>query len=113
METTAKYTVFTWAIDDEISVSVRAETPGEAQTKIARVLELTGLSEGVDVDEVEPWEDDVDEACLTYPDGREVTVSRFWESQGIAEIADSDIAIITTFSEIEQWARVVDLRSLG
>ena len=109
METIAKYTVFTWAVDDGLSVSVRAETPCEAQSKVARVLELTGLSEGVDGDEIEPWEDDVEEACLIYPDGREVAVTQFWESQGIAEIADG--AVITEFSELEQWAKVVDLRS--
>ena len=108
METTAKYTVYTWAVDDEISVSVRSGTPGEARSKIVRALELTGLSRG---DEIEPFEDEVDEACLVYPDGREVVVSQFWESQGIAETADGDIAIVTTFSEVEQWARVVALRS--
>ena len=111
METIAKYTVFTWAVDDEISVSVRAETASDARFRIAMALELTGLSEGFEGFETEPFEDEVDEACLIYPDGREVTVSDFWESQGIAEIADGDIAIVTTFSEVEQLARVVDLRS--
>jgi len=108
METTAKYTVYTWAVDDEISVSVRSGTPGEARSKIVRALELTGLSRG---DEIEPFEDEVDEACLIYPDGREVVVSQFWADQGIVEIRDGDIAVITEFSELEQWARVVDLRS--
>jgi len=111
METIAKYTVFTWAVDDEMSISVRAGTASEAISKITTALELTGLSEGFEGCEIEPFEDEVDEACLLYPNGREVTVSDFWESQGIAEIADGDIAIITTFSEVEQWARVVDLRS--
>lgn len=109
METIAKYTVFTWAIDDEISVSVRAETAYEARFGITRALELTGLSE--EDCEVEPWEDEIDEACLIYPDGREVTVSDFWESQGIAEIADGDIAVLTVFNDVERLARVVDLRS--
>jgi len=108
METTAKHTVFTWAIDDEMSVSVRSGTPGEARSKIVRALELTGLSRG---DEIEPFEDEVDEACLVYPDGREVVVSQFWEDQGIAEIADGDIAVLTVFNDVEQLARVVDLRS--
>jgi len=111
METIAKYTVFTCAVDDEVSISVWTETASEAQSKITRALELTGLSEGFEGFEIEPFEDEVDEACLVYPDGREVIVADFWESQGIAEIADGDIAIVTTFSEVEQWARVVALRS--
>ena len=108
METTSGF--YSWAID-EVSISVRASTPDEAQSKITKALELTGLSEGLEGCEIEAWEDDVDEACLVYSDGEEVTVSQFWEDQGIAEIADGDIAIITNFSELEQWARVIDLRS--
>ncbi len=111
METITEHTIFTWAVDDELSVSVRSETASEARSKIAKVLELTGLSDEVDGDGIKPWEDDVDEACLVHTDGREVVVSQFWESQGIAEIADGDIAVITNFSELEQWARAVDLRS--
>ncbi len=110
METIAKYTVFTWAID-EVSISVWTETASEARSKITTALELTGLIEGFEGCEIEPFEDEVDEACLIYPDGKEVVVSQFWESQGIVEIADGDVAIVTTFSEVEQWARVVDLRS--
>ena len=95
--------------DDGVSLNTLARSAKEARAKMVKALGITGLDEVFE--EVEPWEDDLEDSFVYVDHGQtEITTQEFFEREGINEIID-DAVVVSVCNDIEQYARVVDLKN--
>ncbi len=109
MANTRKAQIYVAVNDDGMSLNTLARSPKEAKAKMVKALKITGLDEVFE--EVKPWEDDLEDSYLSVDHGEtEITTQEFFERQGIQEIIE-DAVVISVVNDIEQYARVIDLRN--
>ena len=109
MDSLLKNQVYVAVNNDGMSLNTLAHSTKDARAKIERALVITGLSEVFG--EVEPWEDDLEGSFVYVDHGQtEITTQEFFEREGIHEIVD-DAVVVSVCNDIEQYARVVDLKN--
>jgi hypothetical protein len=109
MANSRKSQVYVAINDDGMSLNTLARSTKDAKTKMVKALKITGLCEVFE--EVEPWEDDLEDSYISIDHGEtEITTQEFFERQGISEIVE-DVVVVSVCNDAEQYARVIDLRN--